>query len=47
MGSTVTAEVGQVHVMDAHEAEGGVVGTGPASNAHICDSVCVCVGGRL
>ena len=42
MGSTVTAEVGQVHV-HALETEGGVVGAGPASNANICNTVCVCV----
>ena len=34
MGSTVTAEVGQVHV-HALETEGGVVGAGPAFDANI------------
>ena len=44
MGSIVTAVVGQVHVhvMDALEVEGGGVGVGFASNANICDTVCVC-----
>ena len=45
MGSTVTAEVGQVHV-HALETEGGVVGAGPAFNANISVlCVCVCGGG--
>ena len=43
MGSTVTAEVGQVHV-HALETEGGVVGAGPAFDANI-SVLCVCVWG--